>query len=287
VLASTGIKSGSNVIIGVGSFAIYSTVEDVGKFLRNFFDAFDRDSAVFTEEEANKFFAPQVDLQGGRCMAFGGLYSALDSALPRCESMNRFLAPNAHGARRFGVLADGQSCNVYYKAGLVDGFSAAVYLSLPLRAFVVVLGNGTGPVQVTDHIACGVLQRIVGLEPSVDIVKTAKEHCTEATKRVREVEMADRLPDVLPAAVSRFVGVYEDPISSQRIDIDRGGNITLQRGTKRSSSMRTGIIGDKVRILPGEDGFSLERWNTWEDLNFELRTDWGTFLIDHTGSEVG
>jgi CubicO group peptidase (beta-lactamase class C family) len=271
--------------VEVASLGARSCTEDLAKLIREFLMAMDNLSNKFQGREALEFFGPKVDSHDGCQAALGGLYFALDSTFPGGESLNRVLmpldelSPNSLGKRR-----SGSPCHVYYKAGSIEGFTSCMYVSLYHRAFVIVLANSTGPMDVTDHIARYILQEVFSLSPRIDVVGDAIEERGRASRGVQYFEHEDTVISAWPDNIGAFVGTYKHVKYGQELEITVEGDVILRGREKSSTPMKARASGKMLRIFPGKGGFGIERWSVWADHDFERQKRHGkSFLVGKGG----
>jgi CubicO group peptidase (beta-lactamase class C family) len=273
--------------VEVASLGARSCTEDLAKLIREFLRALDNLSAEFREREALDFFGPKTDSHDGGKVALGGLYCALDSVLPGSESLNRILVPlDKFSPYILGKRPSGSHCNLYYKAGSIDGFTSGMYVSLRHRAFVIVLANSTGPMDVTDHIARYILQEILSLSPRVDVVTRAIEEGRRASRRVQDFEREDTDLSTWSDNIEGFAGTYQHVKYGQELEITMEGSIILRGRGKPSSPMEARVSGNTLRIFPGPEGFGIERWSVWDIRDFKREERNGqTFLVGNDGKD--
>lgn len=271
--------------VEVAAFGARSSTEDLAKLLREFMQALDDSSSQFREREALEFFGPKCDLHNGGRLALGGLFCALDSILPGSESLNRVLLPSDRFPPYIlGRRPSGSHCRVYYKAGSVDGFTSSIYVSLKHRLFIIVLANSTGPMDVTDHIARYILQEILSLWPRVDILGKATGERLQACKRVQDFERVDADLSGWSDISEEFVGIYKHVKYGLELEITTEGDAILRGGHKSSSRMKMRVSGDTARIFPGSEGFGIDRWSVWDNLDFTREErDGEIFLVGNAG----
>jgi len=260
-------------VIETASLGARSTVEDIAKLNRAFLMGAEGGAdSKFQPQDIADFFRPDCDLRDGSAMTLGGLFSALNSHVTSEESLCRVIIP----ARNFlsyilGKRPDGSACNAYHKAGSIDGFSSSAYLLLKDRAFVIVLGNSSGPLDVTGHIARYILQEALQLSPRIDIISLAIEEGRICSTRLEEYERDDLPLSQWSDDVEDLAGTYQHVRYLQQLTVTRDGTVTVHGTKKTSSPMKLVRMYPKVvRILPGMAGFSIERWSVWSDLVFEV-----------------
>jgi CubicO group peptidase (beta-lactamase class C family) len=271
----------------VASLGARSCTEDLAKLIREFLMAMDNLSKEFQEREALDFYGPKTDFHDGGKVALGGLYCALDSVLPGNESLNRILVPlDKFSPYTLGRRPSGSHCHLYYKAGSIDGFTSSMYVSLKHRAFVIVLANSTGPMDVTDHIARYILQEVLSLSPRVDVVSRAIEEGRRASQRARDFEREDTDLSSWSDNIEGFVGTYQHAKYRQELEITTEGSIILRGRGKPSSPMKACVSGNTLRIFPGPEGFGIERWSVWDKRDFKREERNGeTFLVGNDGKD--
>ena len=260
-------------IVEVAALGARSSTEDLAKLNRAFLEGAEGEpDCEFEKSEIADFFLPYCNLPDGEAVALGGSFSALDSQIPGTESLNRTLMPrDRFSPYTLGKRRDGSHCKVYHKAGSIDGFSSSTYLLLKDRAFVIVLGNSSGPLDVTDHIARYIMQEAIHLSPRVDIVSRAIDECHVCSERLQFLESKDLGLSMFSDNVEDLVGTYQHVRYLQQITITREGTVTIHGRTKTSSPMRLIRVSPKVvRILPGTSGFAIERWSVWDALEFTV-----------------
>jgi CubicO group peptidase (beta-lactamase class C family) len=266
--------------VEAASLGARSCTEDLAKLFREFMMALDNLSDKFQELEVRYFYGPKTDSHDGGRVALGGLYCALDSVLAGSESLNRILVPlDKFSPYTLGKRPSGSQCQLYYKAGSVDGFTSSMYVSLRHRAFVIVLANSTGPMDVTDHIARYILQEILSLSPRADVISRAIEEGGRASHRVQAFEREDT--DLAPwwDSIDSFVGTYKHVKHGQELQITVEGSIILRGRSKQSSPMAARVSGNTLRIFPGPEGFGIERWSVWDTRDFKREERNGEILL--------
>lgn len=273
--------------VEAASLGARSSTEDLAKLIREFLRALDDMSSHFQERDTLDFFGPKCSYSHGGRLALGGLFCALDSVLPGSESLNRKLVPPDELAPYvLGRRRGGSQCHVYYKGGSIDGFSSSVYVSLNYRAFVIVLANSTGPIDVTDHISRFLLQEVLRLSPRIDVFARAVEEGRRASQRLRHWEDADRDLSTWSSDTERFAGIYRHVRYGQELDITRRGEVTVRVGEKSSSLMRFRVSGDTGRIFPKPGDFGIDRWTVWNELDFTMEDRNGKIsLIGRSGED--
>jgi len=274
-------------VVEVAALGARSSGEDLAKLNREFLKGAEgQPDCEFEKETIADFFLPYSKLQDGQAVALGGSFSALDSEIPGTESPNRaLLARDQFSPYKLGKRRDGSHCNAYHKAGSIDGFSTSTYLLLKDRAFVIVLGNSSGPLDVTDHIARYIIQEVVQLSPRVDIINKAIEEGHVCSERLQSLEREDLGLSKFSDNVEDLFGTYQHVRYLQQITITREGTVTIHGRTKTSSPMKlVRISPNVVRILPGTSGFAIERWSVWRALEFTVNTSkTGIFLVGNNG----
>jgi CubicO group peptidase (beta-lactamase class C family) len=259
-------------VIEVAALGARSSPEDIAKLNRTFLKGVQGDfESIFEKSEIADFFRPYCALQDGAA-TLAGVFSSLDSQLSREESLNKILMPSdGFSPYVLGRRHDGSHCKVYHKAGAVDGFTCAMHLLLKDRRFVLVFANSSGPLDITDYIACYIMQEAVPLFPRVDIVSKAFEEGQRCLERLQDLERKDLGLSKLSDDVGDLVGTYQHIRYLQQITITRDGTVTIHGKTKTSSPMKLVRVAPKVvRILPGASGFAIERWSVWDDLEFNV-----------------
>ena len=272
--------------VEVASFGARSCTEDLAKLIRELLMALDNLSSEFREREALDFYGPKCDFHDGGKVALGGLYCALDSEMPGSESLNRILLPsNEFSPYMLGKRPSGSQCRLYYKAGSMDGFTSSMYVSLKHRAFVLVLANSTGPVDVTDHIARYILQEVLALSPQVDVVSRAIEEGLRASRRVQGFEREDTDLSAWSDSIESFVGTYKHVKYGQELEITTEGHVFLRGRDKQSSPMEARVSGNTLRIFPGPEEFGVERWSVWKIRDFVMEQRNGESILVGNGGE--
>ena len=273
--------------VEVASLGARSCTEDLAKLIREFLMALDNLSEEFQEFDALYFFGPKTDSHDGGKVALGGLFCALDSVLPGSESLNRILVPlDKLPPYILGKRPSGSHCQLYYKAGSVDGFTSSMYVSLRQRTFVIVLANSTGPMDVTDHIARYILQEALSLSPRVDVVSRAIEEGRRASQRVQDFEREDNDLSTWSESIEGFVGTYKHVKYGQELEITMEGSIILRGRGKRSAPMEARASSNTLRIFPGPEGFGIERWTVWDIRDFKREERNGEiFLVGNGGKD--
>ena len=273
--------------VEAAAFGAYSCTEDLARLVREFLRALDDQSDVFTADDTTYFFGPKSSDDDGGRVSLGGLYCSLDSEKPGTESTNKTLSPrNQYPSYRLGTLSRGRHCEIYYKAGTVDGFACAVYISLKFRCFVIALSNSSGPLDVTDHMARYTLQEALNLSPKVDIVAKVMEEGIRNAERVQGFEKMDSEDSLWSEDIQDFMGTYVHTKYGKTLEISRDRDLAFRWNSKFSSSMKAGRLGNKLRIFPGPDGFCIDRWSVWMDRDFTLhKRDEKAHIINSSGSD--
>lgn len=269
-----------------------SSTEDLAKLNRSFLESIgNKPGTMFSRATMTEFFRPDHKMSGGGAVTLGGLFTALDSNVPGEESLNHiFRKSNGIPSYRVGRRPDGSSCNVYYKGGSVDGFASSVYLLLNDRSFIIVLGNSSGPLDPTDHIARYILQEAFQLQPRVDIVEYAEREFRSSSAYVDRIADEDTsvATTTLSVDVRDLAGQYKHSRYTQQLTITPEGSITIHGKQKTSSAMKLVYTGtDRVRILEDATPFGSERWFVWEDLEFVVHqnANGSTELIGNRGQD--
>jgi CubicO group peptidase (beta-lactamase class C family) len=259
-------------VVEVAALGARSSTQDIGKLNGAFLKGAEGErDCEFERQDIADFFHPYCKLGAGEWATLGGLLGALDSQISSSESLNSTLLPRGFSPYTLGTRSDGTHCNAYYKAGSIDGFSSSVYFLLKDRASLVVLGNSSGPLDVTDHIARYIIQEAFQLSPRVDIVRKAIEEGRVCSERVQSFERQDLRLSTFSDDVEDLAGTYQHVRYLQQITIAREGTVTIHGGTKTSSPMKLARVSpEEVRILPGPSGFTIDRWSAWDDLEFTV-----------------
>jgi CubicO group peptidase (beta-lactamase class C family) len=265
-------------VVEVASLGAYSCTDDLAKLYRAFLEGAEGEQgSLFQKQHINDFFKPDVKRVEGGATTLGGLYGALDSQVPGCESLNRIVTPAANfPPYSLGKRADGSKCHAYYKAGTVNGFCSSAYLLLKDRAFVIVLGNSSGPVDATDHISRYILQEALGLAPAVDIVRTVDRNSHIPSEHLQNFERLDEESSGWSDDIGDVAGTYQHTRYLQQLTVAASGTVKVRGASKSSHPMRMVRKEDVVRIMPLSDGstsaFGIDRWDAWESLQFQVRT---------------
>jgi CubicO group peptidase (beta-lactamase class C family) len=265
-------------VVEVASLGARSCTGDIAKLYRAFLEgARGKQGTLFQKQHIRDFFKPDVKRPDGGATTLGGLYGALDSEIPGSESLNRIVNPAASfPLYTLGRRADGSHCHAYYKAGTVDGFCSSAYLLLQDRAFVIVLANSSGPVDVTDHISRYVLQEALHLSPPVDIIRTVVGGSHIASEYLQNYERLDEESREWSDDIGDVAGTYKHMQYLQQVTVTSNGTVRVHGASKSSHPMRMVRKEDVVRILPGSDGstsaFGIDRWDVWENLQLQVRT---------------
>jgi CubicO group peptidase (beta-lactamase class C family) len=274
-------------VVEVAALGARSSTQDIGKLNCAFLKGAEGERhCEFEREEIADFFHPYCKLRDGEWSTLGGLLSALESEIASSESLNSTLLPRDFSPYTLGKRRDKSHCNAYYKAGSIDGFSSSVYFLLKDRAVVVVLGNSSGPLDVTDHIARYIIQEAFRLSPRVDIVSRAIEEGHICSERVQSFERQDLRLSTFSDNVEDLVGTYQHVRYLQQITVTREGTVTIHGTAKTSSPMKLVRVSPKeVRILPGTSGFTIDRWSAWEALDFtvDFESKSGICLVGNNG----
>ena len=259
-------------VVEVAALGARSSTQDIGKLNGAFLKGAEGErDCEFERQDIADFFHPYCKLGAGEWATLGGLLGALDSQISSSESLNSTLLPRDFSPYTLGKWRDGSHCNAYYKAGSIDGFSSSVYFLLKDRASLVVLGNSSGPLDVTDHIARYIIQEAFQLSPRVDIVRKAIEEGQVCSERVQSFEHQDLKLSTFSDDVEDLAGTYQHVRYLQQITITREGTVTIHGSAKTSSPMKLVRVSPKeVRILPGPSGFTIDRWSAWDDLEFTV-----------------
>jgi hypothetical protein len=273
-------------VVEVAALGARSSTQDIGKLNREFLKGAQSERhCEFEKQEIADFFHPYCKLGDGEWATLGGLLSALDSQMSSSESLNSTLL-RGFSPYTLGKRHDGSHCNAYYKAGSIDGFSSSVYFLLKDRAFVVVLGNSSGPLDITDHIARYIMQEAFRLSPRVDTVSKAIEEGHVCSERVQFFERQDLRLSTFSDNVEDLAGTYQHVRYLQQITITREGTVTIHGGAKTSSPMKlVRVSPNEVRILPGTSGFTIDRWSAWDSLEFtvDFESKAGISLVGNNG----
>jgi CubicO group peptidase (beta-lactamase class C family) len=257
-------------VVEVAALGARSSTQDIGKLNSAFLKGAEGERhCEFEKQEIADFFHPFCKLRDGKWSTLGGLLSALEVQKASSESLNSTLLPRDFSPYTLGKRRDRSHCNAYYKAGSIDGFGSSVYFLLKDRAFVVVLGNSSGPLDVTDHIARYIMQEAFRLSPRVDIIRKAIEEGHICSERVQSFERQDLRLSTFSDNVEDLVGTYQHVRYLQQVTITREGTVTIHGRTKTSSPMKlVRVSPNEVRILPGTSGFTIDQWSAWEALDF-------------------
>jgi hypothetical protein len=100
-----------------------------------------------------KFFYLDYSYGNDALMVLGGVYYGLDSTTPGIESLSRSLVPlDKLSIYILGSRRDKTQCKAYFKNGYIDGYTYSIYILLNDRAFVTVLINSSGPLDISGYI---------------------------------------------------------------------------------------------------------------------------------------
>jgi hypothetical protein len=258
-------------VVEVSALGARSCTEDIAKLLRGFLQGAENIAdSKFSYQDVSEFFAPYYKFPDGGAATLGGFYNPVDSEMMGTESLNAALIRNQLPPYALGKRLDGTPCKAYRETGRMDGFSTSVRFLLNDRAFVIVFGNSSGPLEVTDHIAQYIIQEAFQLSPRADIVSRAIEEHRVCSQRLQSFEDQDlTVPDT--SDVADLVGTYQHERYMQQITITREGSVSIHGMTKASSPMKLVRIHSTVlRIVPGDLGFACDRWAAWENLTFRV-----------------
>ena len=276
-----------NDTVETAAIGAYSCTEDLAKLIREFLKALDNKSDIFTESDTTYFFGPKSDYGDGGRASLAGLQCRLDSGIPGRESTNQILSPpNQYPSYQLGTLPRGRHCEVYYKAGAIDGFACTIYTSLNFRAFVIILANSSSPLDITDHIARYIFQEALNLSPKVKIIARVMEEGAYNAEQVREFNRMDSEVSLWSENIQDFVGSHVHTKYGMILEITRDRDVTFRWNNKFSSSMKAGCLGNKLRIFPGPEGFGIDRWSVWKDRDFTLhKRDENVYLVNSSGND--
>jgi CubicO group peptidase (beta-lactamase class C family) len=264
-------------VVEVASLGARSCTGDIAKLYRAFLEGAEgKQGGLFKMQHIKDFFKPDIEREQGGATTLGGLYGALDSQVPGFESLNRIVTPAANfPLYTLGRRADGSQCHAYYKAGSVDGFCCSTYLLLKDRAFVVVLANASGPVDVTDHISRYILQEAFNLSPAVNIISTVIEKSYIPSEHLQTYERLDEESPEWSDDIGDIAGRYQHTRYLQQLTIASNGTVRVHGASKSSHPLKMVRKEDVVRILPGSgestSAFGIDRWDVWETLQFQVR----------------
>lgn len=283
----SGLPSDHNYLkdaVEAASLGAYSSTADVAKLVREFLKALDHTSDVFSEDNASDFFGPSCDYQDGGKMSLAGLFCDADSSLPGSESLQATLVPTPHTFNsRIGKMTNGSPCQLYYKAGSTDGYTATLYISLRHRMFVVVLANCSGPVDVTEHIARYILQETINLVPRIDVEQDALKANTRCLQTLSSLEHEQHEDLSWQDSIDIFVGTYRHVQCAKELEVTLLGDVILRGKDKSSSKMRARRSGNVLRIFPGDAGFGIDSWTVWSDRDFMFQDgNEGIYLVDRS-----
>ncbi|KIX05256.1 uncharacterized protein Z518_06128 [Rhinocladiella mackenziei CBS 650.93] len=251
--------------VEVASMGAWSCVDDLAKLLQGLLDAYNGHKSSFTKAEADLFFSPAAGEDEPETSP-AGIYCPLDSEFAGAQSLSRSLQSTS--SYTLGTHK-GKSKYVHYKGGTVDGFTSTVYISHLDNTFVIVLGNGAGPVDVTSHIASYILEKVFALYPEAAIYDHVEQERERNCNRIRAFEDMDNMETATWSNdMTRFAGRYVCHQDLQKIEIYEDGGAILRVQDKCSGRMVVGASESKIRLFPGDDGFGLDRWSVWEDLSF-------------------
>lgn len=269
--------------VEAATFGAYSCTHDIAKLLRELLKALDNASDLFTVTDARHIFGPKADHLDGAKTSLAGIYGTADSHVPGVESTNRVLSSDhPASAYRLGTLTRRRPCELYYKAGTIDGFTCSVYVALRFRSFVIVLANSSGPLDITDHIARYCLQEALDLKPRVDIVSKALDQRSWASQKVQKYEHDDSSFPAEHNISSDFVGRYVHSKYGQTIQILHDGEVRFGQ-EKMSTAMKAGCLGSVLRVMPGSAGFGIDRWSVWRELEYDLCKREGKLVLIRRG----
>jgi hypothetical protein len=259
-------------VVEVAALGARSCAEDIAKLLRGFLQGVENIAdSEFSHQDVLEFFALYYKYSDGGAATLGGSYNALYSEIMGTESLNTALLRNQLPIYILGKRSNRNPCKVYREAGRIDGFSTSVRFLLNNRAFIIVFGNSSGPLEVTDHIAQYIIQEAFRLSPRVDIVSRATEERRVCSERLQFFELEDLTTPATSDDVKDLVGTYEHERYMQQITITCEGSVTIHGRTKTSSPMKLVRIHRTVlRIVLGHLGFTSDRWAAWENLTFRV-----------------
>ena len=264
-------------VVEVASLGARSSTADLAKLNRAFLQsAVGGEESRFQRQEMLDFFSHEIELQSGGAMTMGGMYGSLSSYVPGIESLNRTASnKDTKSLYALGKHPDGSQSPTYYKGGAINGFCSSVYLLFKDQAFVIVLGNSSGPIDVTDHMARYILQEALGLRKHVDVLNSMKEEGLVSSEYLRTIEEEDRPASEGPQNITvteSLAGTYQHARFSQQLLIVTPNGGVVVRGQEKASSMMTlaYVSAQVVRIMPGNAGFGIDRWSAWRDLEFSI-----------------
>jgi CubicO group peptidase (beta-lactamase class C family) len=263
-------------VVEAASLGARSTTGDLAKLNRAFLNGTEgRWPGTLGHRGTADFFRLEVSLNKGEAMSLGGRYGPLDSSIPGTESLSRAVSPpDGFSSYTLGRRQDGSQCNVYYKGGCIDGFNGTIYLSLKDRAFVIVLGNSSGPVDISDHIARYILQEAFQLRPRTDVIGSAMKEGHRCSNYLGRYDIEDSTVPMSRASLEDLAGTYKHVRYLQNITVTHDGAVTVHGSVKSSAPMKLSRISSSmIKILPGADGFGVERWSVWKNLEFAVEVN--------------
>lgn len=258
-----------------------SCTNDIAGMFQELFAAVDGKSQVLSQETVQYFFGTYSQLSHIN-HTLAGTYCTLESGAVGSESLNVHSRPPETPVRpTLGTRAK-KSIFVFYKAGVADGFTCCLYVSVLHKTSLVILSNSTGPVDFCDYASRYILQEVFDTLPPIDVIGEAREDLQLATKFLASLYEQSEEQAGSDRADS-FVGDFEHVVHKQKLSINSSRNVVLGGSTNHSSAFRAVISGSLLRIVLKENEATVDHRYEWKDCAFELSKKLGKYYLVGAG----
>jgi CubicO group peptidase (beta-lactamase class C family) len=238
-----------------------------------------------------------------------GLYTTLDGDLPGSHSLNRLILSDSDSsdssAYKLGKNSQNKEVEAYYMAGSATGWLSTAYFLPKQQAFIIVLTNTSGPLDLSDIVSRLCLQEILDLRPSkirdpnfkcrpkgwksMTSSEVYRAHYVELASRMYEenalgykkLEEEDNASDTPTIGCANALGTYLNRKSGQFlkvIDLDGILGVSLKGESKESKPMRFVRKGQVFRICSrsrGTTDLAIDCFGDWRTLEFGFEEDNG------------
>ena len=273
--------TGARDVVEAAVLGAWSTAVDVDKFFYTLLEIKGETCNIEGLKDLagsiQEFFtSPDADdVPGESYYTLCGWAESLPSNSINQESLNKTLIGESKKNLDYELGMYGETplehC-LFSKAGYVDGFSIQVCVSVKQHIVIVVMGNATGPLTVTDYVAHMLLQSYLSLSPPVDFIKQAQRALKQSRHKMELLEKEEDSSTSDPINSKLFNSCYKDSISGLEIIIVSDREVYMG-ALKRTDRLRlVQVSPTEVRII-AENGFGIERWSTWKNLNFGLELE--------------
>jgi len=275
-------------IVQYAAMGVRSSLRDIAKFNRELIGALaGKQGSVILTDDARALLGDPVTSPDGRPTTPYGYREVLGKTM-FSESPNAHLNPGHHTLYQIKIPKGEKPLLVFRKAGYIDGFGCNVILIPKLGISIIVLGNASGPIDTTYHVANYILQAIVQPAKPVDILGLAVSEgklCAAALQQIEKPAWLTQSPGLQPADLA---GTYRHEHYEQEIVIDRQHNVTIRGdGGKSSPGRLVSLTNDMIAMDLPVSKCGIEVWSVWRDRRFSLtRGPTGLTLVQAGTNDV-